>query len=246
MDQQTALLTDAREFAGPAAVQGLKQAGFHVACHDRSFSQAAARDAFVAANPGSDAVAEQEPERLVERVLAAYGAIEAAVINDWHPVNAGPIEEVSLEQYRSMLDTLMVRPFRLLKALVPNMKQRRRGCIILITSAAVLNPPADYVSYTSARAGAMAMALGLAKELAPFNVQVNAIAPHFLYGTTYFPGPRWANWEQDTQMKAIVEKNVPMKRFGRPEEMAELIALLASGKAAYLSGQTIKFAGAWS
>jgi hypothetical protein len=84
------------------------------------------------------------------------------------------------------------------------------------------------------------------KSWPPFNIQVNAIEARFLYGTTYFPGPRWANCRGDAQMKAVIEKQVPMKSFGRPEEMAEPIALLASHKATYLSGQTIKFAGAWS
>jgi NAD(P)-dependent dehydrogenase (short-subunit alcohol dehydrogenase family) len=150
-----------------------------------------------------------------------------------------------LDEYRTMLDALMVRPFRLLKSVVPHMKRRRRGSIILLTSGAALRPAGGSAMYSAARAGATAMALSLGKELAPFNIQVNAIAPFFLYSTTYFPGERWENWEQDPELREVVGGQVPLKRFGRAEEMAELIALLASGKAVYLTGQTISFAGGW-
>jgi 3-oxoacyl-[acyl-carrier protein] reductase len=246
MDQQVALVTEAKEFAGPAAVAGLMQGGFRVICHDRSFGDGAARDAFAAANPGLGVTLEQEPEKLVESVIAEHGAIDVLVSNDWFPVGAASIEDSPLDEYRAMLEALMVRPFRLLKSIVPQFKRRRGGRIILVTSAGALRPSAGTAMYSSARAGATAIADSLARELAPFEVQVNAIAPFFLYSTTYFPGPRWENWEQDPELRQVVEREVPLKRFGRPQEMADLIAFLASGKAAYLTGQTIVFGGGWS
>jgi NAD(P)-dependent dehydrogenase (short-subunit alcohol dehydrogenase family) len=78
--------------------------------------------------------------------------------------------------------------------------------------------------------------------LPPFNIQVNAIAPNFFQNDTYYPAARW---EEDAQFRAALERQVPLKRLGQPEEMGALIAFLASGKATFVTGQVIAFTGGW-
>eukprot|EP00511_Aplanochytrium_stocchinoi_P000986 CAMPEP_0204841536 /NCGR_PEP_ID=MMETSP1346-20131115/42476_1 /ASSEMBLY_ACC=CAM_ASM_000771 /TAXON_ID=215587 /ORGANISM="Aplanochytrium stocchinoi, Strain GSBS06" /LENGTH=86 /DNA_ID=CAMNT_0051979757 /DNA_START=11 /DNA_END=271 /DNA_ORIENTATION=- len=85
------------------------------------------------------------------------------------------------------------------------------------------------------------MALTFAQELAKYNIQVNAVAPNFIESPTYFPTHLLEN--PDTYAKIV--KPIPLKRLGKPEEPAELVAFLASDKADYITGQVMPFAGGW-
>ena len=96
--------------------------------------------------------------------------------------------------------------------------------------------------YVTARGAANALAVTLAKELARDNIQVNAVAPNYVESPDYFP----AELLDDPKTRDKILANIPLGRLGEPEELAALIAFLASGKADFITGQVIPFAGGWA
>ena len=122
------------------------------------------------------------------------------------------------------------------------LKARRAGKILFVTSATPLRGLPGYSMYVTARGAANALAVTLAKELARDNIQVNAVAPNYVESPDYFP----AELLDDPKTRDKILANIPLGRLGKPEELAALIAFLASGKADFITGQVIPFAGGWA
>jgi len=93
-----------------------------------------------------------------------------------------------------------------------------------------------------ARAASNALVRSLAVELAPSNISVNAIAPNFLYSEAYYPKARFVH---DAAGSEFVKRSVPAGRLGRPDEIGEVIAFLATTKARFMTGAIIDFSGGW-
>ena len=122
------------------------------------------------------------------------------------------------------------------------MKRRRRGKILFITSATPLRGLPNYSIYVTARGAANALAVSLAQELGRDNIQVNAIAPNYVESPTYFP-PELVG---DPEALAKMIRNIPLKRLGKPEEVAALVAFYASDKSDFITGHVMPFAGGWA
>lgn len=122
------------------------------------------------------------------------------------------------------------------------MKARGAGSLVFVTSARSLSPEPGFVVPTSIRAAATTLAKALAREAAPFGVQVNAVCPNYLYSEMYYPR---AQFVDDPKGRGEIARLVPAGRLGHPEEIGELIAFLASGKSSFTTGQAIHFAGGW-
>lgn len=110
-----ALVSNVREFAGPAAVDALVRGGARVYCHDRSFVSEVSRVAFAGEHHGGTVflLPQREPEELVAAVLAQEGRLDAVVSNDVHPAQRAAVEEVQAQDFRAALEALMVFPLRL-------------------------------------------------------------------------------------------------------------------------------------
>ena len=140
------------------------------------------------------------------------------------------------------MDALVVWPYRLVGAAVPSMKLAGGGKIIVVTSAAPLRGIANYSMYATGRGAGNAMVKSLSLELASSNIQVNAVAPNYIENPTYFP-------PELTQSEAAMAKmlsNIPSKRLGRPEEVAEPFAFFASDKCGYVTGHVVPISGGWA
>lgn len=242
MEKRVAIVTHVLELAGLAVAHALARDGMTVACHDATFGDGAARRDFEAANPGLVARAEREPEALVHGVIQDFGHVDVLYSNDIYPAQFVPVEETSLDQFRATLEGLLVMPFGLCRALAPHMKARRAGNIILFTSATPLSPYPFSSAYCAARAGAANLAVSLSRELAPHNVQINAILSQFLHSELYYPRDLFEN---NAAVKGYLHAHVPAQRLGEQTELAELVAFLASGKCNFVNGQQIPFTGAW-
>jgi 3-oxoacyl-[acyl-carrier protein] reductase len=242
MEHSVALVTHALNCAGPGATTALAEAGMHVVCHDPGFADQASCDRFRADHPGTELRSEPDVPEVVRGLLQDQGRVDAAVLNDYVASPRASLDGTTVHDYREMIEHLMIEPFRLVKALVPHMKARGSGALIFITSATVVRPQAGALTYTAARAGTTAFASALAKELAPFNIQVNSIGPIFLQSETFFP---MEAWENDEQLRANIQQQVPLGRLGRQEEVGALIAFLASQRAIPITGQFIGFSGGW-
>lgn len=242
MSARIAIVTNVAEYAGAPAADALAADGFTVLCHDPSFAAMEARAAFETAHAGLNAASAEAPEALVAEAVSRFGRLDVLVSNDAFHAKRVRIEDGVAEEYRATLESLMVTPFRLAAAAARVMKGQGGGRMILVTSAAPLRPYPGFSMYASARAGASGLAQALAKELGAFGIQVNAVAPNFLYSETYYPR---AQWIEDPKYVQRVKDLVPMQRLGRPEEIGALIAFLASGKSDFVTGQVIAFTGGW-
>ncbi|WP_439134068.1 SDR family oxidoreductase [Pseudomaricurvus sp.] len=239
-DQKVALVTNAREYAGPGSVAALLDDGFFVLCHDKSFVDELVRKEFSQEFSGAIPLAEQCPVALVEAVMREKGRVDVLVSNDVIHSNMKPIETATVDEYREAIEGGMVWPFLLANAVVPQMKERQSGALIFVTSGAALAPYQYLSMYSSARAGAVALSQSLAKELGPFNIQVNAICPNWFKSDTYFSDKQLAEYPK---LAERITKEVPIKRLGQQHEMGELVSLLASQKAMPMTGQAIAFDG---
>jgi len=243
MTQTVALVTNVTQYAGPAAATALAADGFRTVCHDQSFTDDAVREKFAAANPALTPIAEQEPEAMVA-AARAHGTVEVVLSNDFVPsaVVGAPFDTATLDEFEFIVRELVYRPFQLIQAAIPEMKANRAGRIVLITSALAVRPSDAAILYGAARAAATSMMTATAKALGEFNIQLNAIGPNWFENPTYFPPGRW---EEDADLRALVAKEVPLQRLGQQHEMGALIAFLASGKAAPVTGQFFGFTGGW-
>jgi len=242
MAKRIAIVTNVSELAGVECARTLLRDGMTVVCHDAGFGASSARSEFEKAHPGLLACAEEEPGALVQAVIRDHKQVDVLYSNDVFAAGFAPIEDVSLEQFRATLEGLLVMPFALCRALAPHMKQRRTGNIILFSSATPLCPYPFSSAYCAGRAGASNLAVSLARELAPHNVQINAIQSQFLHSEIYYPR---ALFEDNPEVKSYLHTHVPMKRLGEQTELAELVSFLASGKCNFVNGQQIPFTGAW-
>jgi NAD(P)-dependent dehydrogenase (short-subunit alcohol dehydrogenase family) len=122
------------------------------------------------------------------------------------------------------------------------MKPRKSGKLIFVTSAAPVHGLPNYCMYAAGRGGANSLALSIAKELARDNIQVNAVAPNYIESESYFPKSLLA----EATAVAKMTSKVPLGRLGKPAEVAEMIAFLASDGANFITGQVIPIAGGWA
>lgn len=254
MSSRVALLTHARQFAGPGVVRALADAGFEVICHDRSFAEPDQLAGYQATDARLTVIAEQDAEKLVDAAIERFGHIDLVVSNDmiasqlYGPppqdavVTAGDavfrqvnLEDATVEEFRATLEALVVRPFALSRAVLPSMKARGSGTIIFITSSMSgrANPMLQMAS--AARTAATNLAQSLAHEVGPDGVHVFVIGPAWFDNPTYYPAAY-----RDAFMPGV-ERDVPLRRLGSQEEMGALVAYLASGKAAPLIGQYLGF-----
>ncbi len=236
------LITNVRHYVGPAAVARLASDWARVVCHDASFTDPAARAAWTGAHPGVTAAAAQEPAALVAEAVSLRGRLDAVVSNDEFPAIRAPLESARLDDLRAGLDALVVRPFALAQAAVPQLKRQGAGRILLITSAAPLRGLPNYGMYATARGAANALTLTLAKELAPHGITVNAVAPNYVENPSYFPPELLANAEAMARML----RHIPLGRLGKPEEVAALIAFFCLGDCAFVTGHVVPIAGGWA
>ena len=242
MKDRIVLITNVKHFVGmPVAAELAAQAAI-VVCHDKSFANAAVAEEFTAAHPGLTILQAQTPTEIVAGATEVCGRIDVVICNDAGAAIRAPIETARTDDMRSALEEMVVFPFEMAGAIVPQMKKRKSGKILFITSAAPLRGLPNYSIYVSARGATNALAVSLAQELGRYNIQVNAIAPNYVESPTYFP-PELVN---DPETLARMTRNIPLKRLGKPEEVAALVAFYASDKSDFITGHVMPFSGGWA
>jgi len=237
------LLTNVVEYAGPGALAVLVEDGHTVVCHDRSFSDASKRAKFAELNPKAEVLKDQNAAAIYEETIAGWDLPDAIVLNDAYPITRSAVEHISLEDLRASFEAVVIFPVQLVQQFIPGMKQRGSGSLVFITSAREARPEPGFAVPTTVRAATTAFAKALAKEVAPFGIQANVVAPNYLYSEMYYPKARFVD---SVEGRELIVRTVPFGRLGRPEEVGALIAFLASGKSPFTTGQVIHFTGGWS
>lgn len=236
------LLTNATQYAGPGALEGLLAEGHRVICHDASFHDAQSRADFDRRFDLATSLSGQTPEDIHGEVETRFGLPDAIVSNDVHPITRNDIEAIPTDDLHATFEAVVLTPIRLTQLFLPAMKTRKRGAFVFVTSARETRPEPGFAVPTTLRAATTAFAKALAKEGAPFGIQANVVAPNYLYSELYYPRARF---EDDPAGRESIARIVPFGRLGEQEEVGALIAFLASGKSPFTTGQVVYFTGGW-
>ncbi len=174
---------------------------------------------------------------VVEKAIVTYGDIDIVVNNAATNPHFGPILTAEESQWDKILDVNVKGYFRVVKTCVESMKRRGGGKIINMASVAGLEAQPMLGVYSVSKAAVLMLTKVLAAELAPFNIQVNAIAPGFV--KTKFSSVLW----QTPQINDAILKIIPQKRMAEPKEIAGLAVYLASPASSFVTGSTFGIDG---
>lgn len=241
---KVALVTGASSGIGRAAAKALAANGARVAVnfHSNDDGAEATRAEIVAAGGTAitvkaDVAKASEVQALVERTVSELGPIDILVNNAGSLVERLRILELTEERWDEVIDLNLKSAFLCCRAVAGSMMERKTGAIINVSSIAGRTGGAlGSIHYSTAKGGLITFTKGLAKELAPFGIRVNAISPGVI-DTRYhevFSTPE--------VMKGYVA-GIPLGRIGTPAEVASVICFLASVAAGYLAGETIEING---
>jgi len=199
----------------------------------------------VLAAHGAEVVASREPlldSGAPAKVVAGAGRIDVLVANLAIPAPSTPAVEATDEEWRRVFAALVDPLPRLVRAALPAMIARRAGRILVMGSASALRGQKRTSTYSAARGAQLAYVQAAALEVAPHNVQVNAIAQNFVDNPTYFPPEVQANPKFQERLK----REVPLGRLVSAREDAEFAAYLCSDPAACFVGQVFPVSGGWA
>ena len=176
----------------------------------------------------------EDCENFVKQVIERFGQIDVLVNN------AGITKDMLLmrmkkEDFEQVIDTNLVGTFNVTKNVVPYMMKARSGRIINISSVVGISGNAGQTNYSASKAGIIGFTKSLAKEVASRNVLVNAVAPGFIE-------TNMTDILKD-DVKQEIAKNIPLKRMGTAQDVANVVKFLASDDSSYITGQVINIDG---
>lgn len=244
-----ALVTGAGHGIGAAIAVGLAQAGADVVVHYGHSADAAAdvvRRIEAAGGKaiavGADVTVSAEVDRLVDEAAGFLGGLEIVVCNAGHLVGRVPVAEMTDDHFDRVVSVNLGATFRTVRAAIPHLRAAgTAGRVVTMSSLAAHNGggPGSAV-YAAAKAGIRGLTKGLAKELAPYGVTVNALAPGFIgdtaFHTTFTPAAAQQN----------IIAGVPLQRAGTADEVAAAAVWLCGDGAGYITGATVDMdGGAW-
>ena len=238
------LVTGASSGIGRATAETLAANGARVAINfHRNKAGAEAARAEIVSGGGSaivvqaDVTRASEVQSLVDQTIAEFGPIDILVNNAGSLVERLKILELTEERWDEVIDLNLKSAFLCSKAVAGSMMERKSGAIINVSSIAGRNGGAlGSIHYSAAKGGLITFTKGLAKELGPFGVRVNAVSPGVI------DTPYHEQFSSPEMMKTYAGM-IPLGRVGTPAEVGKVICFLASDAASYLAGETIEING---
>jgi 3-oxoacyl-[acyl-carrier protein] reductase len=180
-------------------------------------------------------------DAMVQRALGGLGGIDVLVCNAAIRPHTS-ITETSIEEWHHVLSVNLHSAFYLARAVVPGMKQKRRGSIIALGGQSSITGRSNTAAVTAAKTGLLGLVRALAAELGPFGIRANMVIPGYIDTER-----RYANWypEFKEAPPGAPEqlKQIPLGRLGRPEDIADACVFLASDASSYVTGDTIRVMG---
>jgi len=229
---KTAFITGGSRGIGAATVRLFRQSGYHAAFtyHNSTCAAMALADETGAIPIQMDAADPAQAKAAVRRALNDLRNIDA-LINNAGASGFGPLDAISIDEWRRVIDINLSGVFYVIKAALPGMISRKSGTIINVSSIWGMTGASCEAHYSAAKAGVIGLTKALAKELAPSGITINCVAPGVI----------------DTDMNAALsvadlaalKGQIPLNRLGSAEEIAQIMLFLASSAAAYITGQVI-------
>jgi 3-oxoacyl-[acyl-carrier protein] reductase len=179
----------------------------------------------------ADVTTEEGVEALFAQIESRLGRPDIIVPNATCAQPHKSIEEYDWAFYQSMLDFFLKSPYLLTRRALAHMKQKKWGRIINITSEVFHRSVAPFSAYVAAKGGQIGWSRSMARELAPFGITVNMVAPGWI------PVERHANDPQAE--KDAYHALIPAARWGMPQDVADAVLYFASEEASFVTGQTI-------
>jgi 3-oxoacyl-[acyl-carrier protein] reductase len=177
-------------------------------------------------------------DKMMKAVLKHYKNIDILVTNTGGPPT-GKFEELNQEDWNKAYELLLGSVVAIIRGVLPGMKEKEWGRIITITSQAVKQPVENLILSNAVRASVVGLMKTLATELGPHNITVNNVMP---------------GYTQTNRLKKLIAANptfneaineIPLKRFGNPDEFAAAVTFLASERASYITGVSLPVDGGW-
>jgi 3-oxoacyl-[acyl-carrier protein] reductase len=221
---KTAVVTGTAHGIGAAIAEALRGDGAVVHGVDRDAADLTSSDA-------------------VREFFAGVGPVDILVNNAGGVVGqvGRPLEEITDDDWRAVVDANLTSTFLCTRAVVPTMKQRRWGRIVNISSGAGRAVSLTGIqAYASAKAGQIGFTRQMAHELGPFGITVNCIAPGFILSNPTTER-QWDSYGEEGQRKLV--QGIAMRRLGRPEDIANGVQFFVAERSSWVTGQTISIDG---
>ena len=220
LENKRVVITQAEQFMGPATQKVFSEEGAILVCDNRDLTVSGA----------------------CEEVILDAGEVDVLIANLASPNYSGiEVEDIDDSCWHATFE-MMVHPLhRLTRAVLPQMKSRGSGKIVVYGSAVALKGLKTLAAYSAARAAQVGYVQSVGVEVAPFNIQVNLIAQNYVENPDYYPAALQAN----EKFQASLKRQVPLGRLARAEEDAKFALFLASDESDFFVGQAIPFSGGW-
>lgn len=236
LEGKTAIVTGSSKGIGKSIAQGLAEHGAKVVISSRS-QEAVDEVVNEFTNSNLDAIGischigkTEQREELIRKTIEQCGGIDILVNNAAINPIYGPIEDAEEGVFDKIMDVNVKAPWILSNLALPSMKERGGGSIINIASVEALHPGAGLGLYSTSKAALLMLTKNQAKEWGKYGIRANVLCPGLI--KTKFSAALW----QNEQMLNKIEKSLPSKRMGMPNEMAGMVCLLASEAGGYMTG----------
>ena len=242
LEGKVALVTGAARGIGKAIALRFAEAGADVAFTDLAITESAEQTVKEIEAMGvkckayaSNAASFEESHEVVKQIVEDFGRIDV-LVNNAGITKDGLMMRMSEAQWDAVINVNLKSAFNFIHAVTPVMAKRRGGSIINMSSVVGVSGNAGQCNYSASKAGMIGLAKSIAKEMGPRGIRANCIAPGFIITDM--------TAQLSEEVRAAWAAQIPLRRGGTPEDVANVALFLASDMSSYVSGQVIHCCGA--